>query len=78
MVHANPNMSNEEFQSFAMHLVPDTSSIRNLSIIPGTVIRDVYPLEGNEAAIGLDLSTQNEQAEAIIYYIHYTLCNIHS
>lgn len=67
IVHANPNISSKEFQTFAKHLIPPSSSVRNVSIIPGMVIRDVYPVKGNEAAVGFDLSAIPEQKNAINY-----------
>lgn len=40
-------------------------SIRNVSVFQDTTIKWVYPLEGNEDAIGVDLSKVPEQADAI-------------
>ncbi|MCW8955317.1 MAG: PAS domain S-box protein [Gammaproteobacteria bacterium] len=67
IVHSNPNISSKEFQTFAKHLIPASSSVRNVSIIPGMVIRQVFPVEGNESAIGFDLSIIPEQKNAIDY-----------
>ena len=67
IVHANPDISNNEFQTFAKHLIPPSTSVNNVSIISGMVIRNVFPVEGNEAAVGYDLSAQPEQRDAINY-----------
>jgi len=67
IVHANPSISNQEFQTFAKHLMSASSSVRNVSIISGMVIRHVYPVEGNEAAVGFDLSAIPEQLNDINY-----------
>ncbi|MFW2373385.1 MAG: response regulator [Gammaproteobacteria bacterium] len=65
IVHADPKISNQEFQTFAKHLIPASTSVRNVSIISDMVIRHVYPVEGNEVAIGFDLSAIPEQKNAI-------------
>lgn len=67
IVHTKPNINDKEFQTFARHLIPASSSVRNVSIIHGMVIRNVFPVEDNETAIGFDLSVIPEQKHAINY-----------
>ena len=46
-------------------LMDKLEDIRNIGIFIDTTIRWVYPLEGNESAIGVDLSENTEQAEEV-------------
>jgi PAS domain S-box-containing protein len=42
------------FDRFASGLYADTRGIRSLTVAPGTIVRYVYPLEGNESVLGYD------------------------
>jgi sensor domain CHASE-containing protein len=56
----------DNIQWLASMLIDDPA-IRNMLIAPGGIVSDVYPLEGNEAVIGLDfLSPGFGNREAII------------
>ncbi|MGR3506753.1 MAG: ATP-binding protein [Paracoccaceae bacterium] len=59
-----PDMQQDRFASIAEGLMSETKAIRNLAAAPDMVIRMVYPVEGNEAAIGLDYRTNEAQREA--------------
>ena len=59
-------LSSQEFQAIAGELLRGQSHIRNLSLAPGFVISDVYPLPGNESAIGLHLLEQPGQKDAML------------
>ncbi len=56
-VETDPSSENFEtrFETFAAGLYIDARGIRNLAIAPEAVIQYVYPLKGNEAALGHDL-----------------------
>lgn len=56
-VEADPSSADFEtrFEIFAAGLYVNSRGIRNLAIAPNAVIRYIYPLNGNEAAIGHDL-----------------------
>jgi PAS domain S-box-containing protein len=43
-----------QFERFASGLYADTRGIRNLAVAPGSIVRYVYPLIGNESVIGYD------------------------
>lgn len=66
-VFARENITAEEFRNFAESLVRnlDNKELRSLQIARGTIIEYVYPLQGNEAVLGLDLLTIPSQAEAL-------------
>jgi sensor domain CHASE-containing protein len=50
------DIDHETFQSFAEGLVARDRMIRNVSLLKGAVIVDVYPIKGQEKAIGVDLA----------------------
>ena len=53
---ASPRFESD-LMSFSAGLYAAAPGIRAIEVIPGTVIRFVYPLAGNEAALGHDLGT---------------------
>ncbi len=62
---ANPEMNQEQFSEFAKPLLEDAPHIFNVSAAPNMVITMLYPLKGNESALGLDLKEhQNQRAVA--------------
>ncbi len=55
------------FTRFAKELVTYIGGISNLQLAPGGVVREIYPLAGNESAIGHDiLSDQRRRPEAMV------------
>lgn len=65
IVAMNPNMSQADFARAIEPQFRGDHDLRNIAVARGLVIRYMYPLEGNEAAIGLDYSTIPEQFEAV-------------
>lgn len=61
----NPNMTNGEFEAFAADLMLGARDVRNLGFSRGTVIAGVFPLTGNEAAVGADYRSLPAQWPAI-------------
>ncbi|HUH85274.1 MAG TPA: GAF domain-containing protein, partial [Stellaceae bacterium] len=64
LVRVDPALKRETFEGFAASLSQSTTGLRNLTLAPGGVIRNVFPIAGNEAAIGLDLRAAPGQREA--------------
>ncbi len=64
LVRVKPALERETFEGFAASLTRSTTGLRNLALAPGGVIRNVFPMAGNEAAIGLDLRATPGQREA--------------
>jgi diguanylate cyclase (GGDEF)-like protein/PAS domain S-box-containing protein len=60
----NPQLSEQQYARAVRHLVAGDSEIRNIAAAPDMVIRYMYPLLGNEAALGLDYRKTPEQFEA--------------
>ncbi|MEG4321226.1 MULTISPECIES: PAS domain S-box protein [unclassified Microcoleus] len=57
----NPNITAAEFAATARILVAQQTGIRNISLVKNTTIAYIYPREGNEGAIGIDLMAIPEQ-----------------
>ena len=64
-IETNPDMTTDEFNAYTSALIMDDPVIRNISVIKGTVIGFAFPYQGNEAAIGKDLSLIPEQAPTL-------------
>lgn len=60
------NIDHASFQSFANSLISDDPAIKNITLLKGTTVIDVFPIEGNEDVIGKDLATIESQRPAII------------
>ena len=61
-----PEMQQDRFSELSAGLMRGNNRIRNIAAAPNMVIRMVHPLEGNEAAIGLDYNTVEKQREAAL------------
>lgn len=61
-----PDLTQDEFATFASSLLDRHPTIRATVAAPDLVVRYVYPLEGNQAVIGLDYQTHPTQREAAL------------
>jgi len=50
----HPDLTHDEFLRMSREIMVSNPAIRNIGLSHGTVIAYVYPLEGNEKAVGLD------------------------
>jgi signal transduction histidine kinase len=64
-VSLNPNISNNEFYNLAEELINNDSVIGTMSIARNCIINGIYPLEGHEAALGLNLLSHPERKEIV-------------
>jgi two-component system sensor histidine kinase ChiS len=66
-VSTHPNISVGEFQRLASVLFSQTGvdGIRSIQLAKDTVVSHVYPVKGNEAAIGLKLLEMPDQSAAV-------------
>ena len=64
-IASNPDFTQQEFDTYAATVLMREPALRNLAAAPGLVVRYVYPVEGNEAAIGLDYNTNEAQRAAV-------------
>lgn len=63
-VSSTGEISQDFFNQLSESLIAQNHLIRNITLAPGNIIRYVYPLAGNEAALGLDLLNHPTQGEA--------------
>nr|CRH05453.1 Conserved protein of unknown function. Putative Sensor protein [Candidatus Magnetococcus massalia] len=64
-VATHPYFSSRGFRRMARELVADAPHIRNLGLAPNNVLQHIYPLAGNEKAIGLDYKKNRKQWPAV-------------
>ena len=63
VIAAQPDIDQAGFARIARGLVDERHALRNIAGAPGMVISLMYPIEGNEAAIGLDYRTHPTQRD---------------
>ena len=64
-VSLNPNITIQEFNILAKDFLKSDTVIGSLSLAKDCIIGAIYPLEGHEAAIGLDLLKHPERVEIV-------------
>ncbi|MCH7998709.1 MAG: diguanylate cyclase [Chloroflexi bacterium] len=64
-VSSRPEINDAEFQAFAEDLEGEQTGIRSLQLAPDSVVTYVYPVEGNEEAIGHDLLGDPARRDAV-------------
>ncbi len=61
-----PDMKQQRFAELAGNLLAEDSQLRSIAGAPDLVVSLVYPLKGNEQAIGLDYRLNDAQREAAL------------
>ncbi|MGB7710592.1 MAG: PAS domain S-box protein [Microcoleus sp.] len=61
----NPNISAAEFAATARILLANQTGIGSIALVKGTRIAYIYPLVGNESAIGADLTKIPQQRQMV-------------
>ncbi|MCB1665541.1 MAG: EAL domain-containing protein [Pseudomonadales bacterium] len=64
-IASNPDFTQQEFDTYAATVIEREPALINLAAAPGLVIRYIYPLAGNEAALGLDYTSNANQSLAV-------------
>jgi len=62
---ANPAITQQEFALMAKNLFRYNPGLRNIGLAPNNVISYIYPLAGNEEALGLDYAKNPQQWPAV-------------
>ncbi len=65
VVKTQPDINQQQFSELASHLDLSDGIVRNIAVAPGLVIQSIYPLQGNEAALGLDYRKNKAQWGAV-------------
>lgn len=60
-ISVQKGIASPQFEELASVLLEQSNALKNIAIAPDFVIERVYPLEGNEAIIGLDYRTVSDQ-----------------
>ncbi len=66
LVRMQGGIRQDQFEAMARELKDRSTLIRNVALAPGNVIRFMYPLAGNEKAIGLDYLKTSDQAGTVL------------
>ncbi|MAS08396.1 MAG: bifunctional diguanylate cyclase/phosphodiesterase [Ahrensia sp.] len=66
VIAAEPDMDQAQFSRVASGLLGNRSQLRNIAAAPDLVVRLMYPIEGNEKAIGLDYRENEQQRDAAL------------
>ncbi|MGH1446964.1 MAG: ATP-binding protein [Cognatishimia sp.] len=65
MLSLDPNMSKAQFARIAEAFFADHSEFKSVAVAPDLFVDRVYPLEGNEAVLGLDYRKRPDQLDAV-------------
>lgn len=65
-ISVEPELSPERYNALAAPLIEGYPQLRNIGAAPGLVVRYMYPLEGNEAIVGMDYRDIPAQADAAL------------
>lgn len=65
IITVNPDSEPQDWEKLAETLFLKASSLRNIAIAPNNIVNFVYPLQGNEAVIGLDYRKIPEQFHTV-------------
>ncbi|MCG9696944.1 diguanylate cyclase [Shewanella sp. Isolate11] len=65
VITIDPNFAIQNWETIASKLLQKAQYVRNVGLAPNNVIQYIYPLTGNEAAIGLDFKTVPEQMRTV-------------
>ena len=64
-VSTHPRITVPEFQVFADALIRQQKGIRSIQLAKDSIVSHIYPMEGNQAALGLKLLQQPKQRDAV-------------
>ena len=65
-IATEPDMTPERYASLSRQLMDTNSPIRNIAAAPDLVVTMTFPVEGNEAVIGLDYTATPQQLESTL------------
>lgn len=64
-VYVTPDSTPKDWQPIAENIIRNAPHIRNIALAPDNVVQFVYPLAGNEQALGLDYQTHLNQLRTV-------------
>lgn len=66
VIATEPDMDESRFAALSESLFDSGSQLRHVAAAPDLIVSMVYPLEGNEAAIGLDYGATDDQRDTTL------------
>ena len=66
LVKIEHGITEAQFLSMAQEIIASEPRIRNIAVAPDNIVRFVYPVKGNERAIGLEYLKDPDQREAVL------------
>lgn len=66
LIRYQGGISKEQFEALCALAMSENPNIRNVALAPNNVVQMVYPLKGNERAIGLDYMKNEQQRESVL------------
>jgi diguanylate cyclase (GGDEF)-like protein len=70
-VAINPAMDQNRFGRLLKELLSDGLHIRHVAFAPDLIVKYIYPLEGNEKAIGLNYTANQKQIHSVLEAIQF-------
>ncbi len=64
-VETNTDITKERFFKIAQHFMKSSNHIKNIGLAKGTILTYVYPVKGNEKAVGIDYKKITTQWPAV-------------
>jgi PAS domain S-box-containing protein len=64
-VSTHPSMDEQIFYRLSEQILKNHNYIKNIALAPDNIVRFVYPLQGNERALGLNYKNNTEQWSAV-------------
>lgn len=68
-ISLNPSLTHTQFETYAREMMRQEPLLINFAVAPGLVNQFIYPLEGNERALGLDYTQNKEQKKVVMQVI---------
>lgn len=66
LIRYQGSISKEQFEALCTLAMSENPNIRNVAVAPNNVVQMVYPLKGNERAVGLDYMKNEQQRESVL------------
>lgn len=70
-IMSQAEVDTQRFSALAGYLLDDNLHTRHIAVAPDLVIRYIYPLTGNERALGLDYREVSSQYDSVLQAIEY-------
>ena len=81
IIGSGHQMDSKEFQALSQMISDDSQIIKVIEQAPDGVVKDIYPLKGNEAAFGIDMlnnPARKHEANLAMKSGQYTICLLYT